>query len=241
MRVPTTTFQNTFGKYLKLAIDGEDVIVTKNGRGVAKLIHYNDPMVYVVNEEAREYYIRKRVTYEEFIEITEKSEARYELIDGELYMLASPSHSHQMMVTDILVQLFTFFAGKKCIPLTAPYDVKLHNDSPSFEDDPNIVQPDILVICDEENVDENDRYQGTPSLVVEVTSKSTRNKDIIKKLDLYMKSGVGEYWLVDAEMGIIHVYFFENREIEKMHVVKIDEPIYSLAFEGLVVNPTGIS
>jgi len=48
-------------------------------------------------------------------------------------MLASPSHSHQMMVTDILVQLYTFFAGKKYVPLPAPYDVKLHNDSPSFE------------------------------------------------------------------------------------------------------------
>ncbi len=73
MRVPTTTFQNAFGKYLKKAIDGQEIIVTKNGRGVAKLSHFDDPMIYMTKEGAGEYYIRKRVSYEEFLEIVETS------------------------------------------------------------------------------------------------------------------------------------------------------------------------
>jgi Uma2 family endonuclease len=57
--------------------------------------------------------------------------------------------------------------GKKCKPVTAPFDVTLFKD-----DNKNIVQPDIAVVCDPEKVDDHGRYYGTPSLVVEVLSES---------------------------------------------------------------------
>ncbi len=183
MRVSTTVFQNAFGKYLKASMDGDEVIVTKNGRGVAKLIKYEDPMVYIVKEGgAPGYYIRKRVTYDEYLEITEKSESRYELIDGELYLMSSPRHQHQLAVQEIFVQMHNYFKEQSCKPFISPYDVRLFNDSASFEDDPNVVQPDILVMCDEESVDDEGIYHGIPpSLVVEVLSPSTRSKDMTKK------------------------------------------------------------
>lgn len=236
MRISTTTFQNAFGKYLKMAIDGEDIIVTKNGKGVAKLMGYQDPMVYFVGESENEYYIRKRVTFEEFIEISQNSEARYELIDGEIYLLASPKHKHQVAVREILIQLYNWFQDKQCSPLTAPFDVKLSNDSPNFEDDPNVVQPDILVICDEEAIDENGNYQGVPSLVVEVLSPSTRSKDMIKKLNLYMNSGVKEYWVVDTDQLKFHVYTFKDRDIQSLNTYKFGERFGSIAFEGLFID-----
>lgn len=37
MRVSSTDMQNNFGKYLKFAEAGEEIIVTKNGKDVAKL------------------------------------------------------------------------------------------------------------------------------------------------------------------------------------------------------------
>lgn len=238
MRVSTTSFQNAFGKHLKLAIDGEDIIVTKNGKGVAKLIPYQDPMMYVMKEGASDYYIRKRVTYDEFIEITQNSEGRYELIDGELYLLASPKHKHQVAVREIFVQLYNWFQDRPCSPLTAPLDVHLSNGSSKFEDDPNIVQPDILVICDEEMIDDNDHYQGLPSLVVEVLSPSTRSKDMIKKLNLYMCSGIKEYWIVDARDGKVYIYSFLNGDIETLDAYKFGEQADSLVYEGLSVDTT---
>ena len=56
------------------------------------------------------------------------------------------------------------------------------------EDNINVVQPDIVVICDTENIDDKRKYNGVPTLVVEVLSKSTRSKDMIIKLNLYMKT-----------------------------------------------------
>lgn len=37
------------------------------------------------------------------------------------------------------------------------------------------------------------------SLVVEVLSESTRHKDMLKKLVVYMTGGVGEYWIVNPD------------------------------------------
>lgn len=73
MRISATTFQNTVGKYLKMAMNGENIIITKNGRAVGKLTGYEDPLIYVMKDGFAEYYVRRRATYEEFLEITEKS------------------------------------------------------------------------------------------------------------------------------------------------------------------------
>jgi len=236
MRVPTTKFQNAFGKYLKHVQDGEEVIVTKNGKGVAKLIKYSDPLIHLVKEGAIDYQVSKYMSYHDFLEVSESSDSRYELIDGEIYLLESPRHKHQLAVAEMIGQMYIYFRGKTCSPLTAPFDVKLYNDAECFEDDPNVVQPDLLVICDPENMDEKDAYQGIPTLVVEVLSPSTRSKDLIKKLKLYVKSNVSEYWVVDPDNKNISVYEIIDRKIERTNTYRYGEIIESFFFEDLMVS-----
>lgn len=236
MRVPTTKLQNAFGKYLKHVLEGHDVIITKNGKGVAKIIRYNDPKISVVKEQNSEYVINSYITYEEFVKITENSDSRYELINGKVYLLESPNHVHQNIIREINGQMYNYFSDKSCKNFTSPYDVKLYNDSECFEDDPNVVQPDILVVCDFENVDKNNRYQGKPKLVVEVLSKSTQSKDLVLKLNLYMLSGVEAYWIVDPLNQSVNVYCFKNRQIEEISSTKIGEDIKSFVFDNLIIK-----
>ena len=40
---------------------------------------------------------------------------------------------------------------------------------------------------------------GTPDLVVEVLSPSTRARDLQEKADRYLKCGVREYWILDPD------------------------------------------
>ena len=112
----------------------------------------------------------RRISYEAYLELTKSSDQRYELIDGVVYLLASPSFSHQVVVNEIAWHFHNYFRGKPCCSLTAPLDVRLQGYALKFEEDPNIVQPDIVVICDEDNVNEAGQYQGVPSLIVEVVS-----------------------------------------------------------------------
>ncbi|GJM82530.1 hypothetical protein HMSSN139_50260 [Paenibacillus sp. HMSSN-139] len=75
-----------------------------------------------------------------------------------------------------------------------------------------------MVICDKDRIDANGKYMGTPQLVVEVLSPSTRSKDLIKKLDLYSVCGVKEYWVVDPMKALVFVYALEDGNIADMSV-----------------------
>ncbi|MDO8686497.1 MAG: type II toxin-antitoxin system prevent-host-death family antitoxin [Clostridiales bacterium] len=234
MIISSTEAQNNFGQYLKLA-QFEDVIVTKNGKNAVVIKPYKkeEGLNSFIAERAEAYSIeQERISYEEFLRLSEESDNRYEYIDGEVYLMASPSYAHQRIIMELSVLFYNWFKGKKCIPLTSPFDVTLFKS----EENINVVQPDILVVCDVENVNARGRYTGVPTLVIEILSQYTRSKDMIRKLDLYSKSGVKEYWVVNPLNKEIYVYYYENREIEAYNVYKLGERVKSMVFEGLEIE-----
>ncbi|MCC3357833.1 type II toxin-antitoxin system Phd/YefM family antitoxin [Bacillus sp. REN16] len=236
MIVNSTELQNNFGKYLMLAAQ-EEIVITRNGTEIAKLTAVKETATEnkiqpdMVHEKAKEYsYDEKKSTYEEFLTLQQESDERYEYIDGEIYLLASPRTAHQIAITELFGLFYNFFQGTSCTPLVAPYDIELKRTPENI----NIVQPDLMMICDlEENLNENDYYKGVPSLVVEVLSKSTRSKDLIKKLDLYMSTGVGEYWIVNPDNKEVTVYQFEDLNISNSATYKNNEAVQSFIFKGL--------
>ncbi|MDO9533899.1 MAG: type II toxin-antitoxin system prevent-host-death family antitoxin [Bacillota bacterium] len=235
MRINTTDLQNAFGKYLSLA-EKEDIIITKNGKSVAKLIHYREPDHFLVHEESGRYRSTKRVSYDEYMDLVNSSDQRYELIDGEIYLLASPRFNHQVVVNEIAWHFNNYFRGKPCRSLTAPLDVRLFGFATKFEEDPNVVQPDVIVICDEDKVNEDSKYEGIPTLVVEILSPTTKGKDMVTKLNLYMKSGVSEYWIVNLESkSIIQYSFSQERDIGDLQTFGEGDTIKSTVFEGLEI------
>jgi len=78
VRIPTSKVQNNFGKYLKFAKDGLDIIVTKNGHDIAKLTGIDRPYIIAETMGAK---AEGQVTYEEFRKM-DQDDKRYELIDG---------------------------------------------------------------------------------------------------------------------------------------------------------------
>lgn len=238
MRITSTDAQNNFGKYLRMASDLEEVVITKNGRDIAKLVTCSEPLAGGpadrVAEEAVNYQFngQNRMSYADFLEMTENSDLRYELIDGEVYLLASPAYAHQIAVSAFLYGFMQWFQDKPCRVLTAPFDVTLNLSEQNI----NVVQPDIMVICDPERVNEKGRYEGVPSLVVEVLSPSTRRKDMLKKLDLYLRTGIKEYWLVDPDARQIMVYFFEEADIKEYRATGTEGRIGSMLFPGLEIE-----
>jgi Uma2 family endonuclease len=88
----------------------------------------------------------------------------------------------------------------------APFGVRLFEkagDEP--EDVDTIVEPDITVVCDPSKLDDHG-CKGVPDMVIEILSPSTRRHDRLVKLDLYQRSGVQEYWIVDPENQSVQVF-----------------------------------
>lgn len=239
--ITATELKQSLGKYLDFVEEQNDVVITKNGRKVARLTPYvtDIEQYFTIRDKALDYqYGGKKVSYEEFMVIYEKSTLRMEFINGEIYLLASPTIAHQEIQGRLYLNFSEYFKGKKCRVFLAPFDVHFHKKD--FKE-PDVMQPDLLVACDlEGNVTEKGRYMGTPTLVVEILSESTRNKDMIDKLNTYMLSGVKEYWIVDQKQESITIYSFAGCAIDRYKFYEKDAMARSFVFDGLATDPEGI-
>src|SRR5262249_1272169 len=139
---------------------------------------------------------RGKLTYEDLV-ATPADGKRYEIIDGKLYVNASPNTYHQQVSRRLQYQLYTQIelTGRGQV-INAPMDGLLGvND---------IVEPDLIVILQARRlIIKEPNIQGVPDLIVEILSPSTRNVDRGEKLRLYERSGVPEYWVVDPEAHAI--------------------------------------
>ena len=157
-----------------------------------------------VGEALRKYDKDKRFTYSDYESWDDGN--RYELIDGIAYMMSAPSTAHQSILIELSRQLANFLKGKKCRVFVAAYDVCLNGLG---DEDDTVVQPDILVVCDESKIDKK-RCNGAPDMTIEILSPSTTKRDLLTKLVKYQNAGVREYWIVDPDTEIVNVHILEN-------------------------------
>lgn len=232
--ITATEFKTNLGKYLDYVIADHEVVITKNGTKAARLTPYITEIerYFTVKENALDYqYGGKKVSYEEFMEIYEKSDLRMEYINGEIVLLASPDTFHQDISGNLHVKLRAYLKGNKCKVFYAPFDVHFHKKD--FQT-PDVMQPDLLIACDlEDTVNEKGRYMGVPALCIEILSKSTRSKDMVDKLNTYMLSGVREFWIVDPQKRTVLLYGFKDFAIDEYKAYKPGDTLASYFFEGL--------
>lgn len=233
-----TDMKNNFGQYLKQVMDDNiEVVVTKNNQNVARLVPYITDIekYFKLEDNTAEYrYDKQTVSYDEFMEIYENSNSRMEYINGEIIVMTSPNINHQALLGDLYVIFKQYFKGKKCKPFVAPFDVHFRKID---IDVPDVMQPDLIVICDMEgNINDKNKYMGTPGLVVEILSNSTRSRDMVVKLNTYLTSGVNEYWVVDPRSKNMLIYVFDDYSIDQFIPYKPGEIAVSSVFEGLKVD-----
>ena len=157
---------------------------------------------------------KKKYTAKEFFEFTKDKEERYELINGEIYMMAAPNVSHQRLLREISAILTNYLKGKPCESFFAPLDVVLFEKEKKNESDKsqNVFQPDVFVVCDPNKISDK-RINGAPDLIIEIVSPSSETHDYLRKFKVYMQYGVKEYWIVNPIKKEITVYF--NAEDEE--------------------------
>jgi Uma2 family endonuclease len=125
---------------------------------------------------------------------------RYELLAGELFVTPAPRTRHQIIVTRLTDAMSPYVRRKKLgLVLAAPVDVTLEQEGR--------VQPDVLFITRERlDIVTKEGVLGPPDLVVEILSESSSSADRKDKRDLYKRSGVKEYWIVDPEQDSMLLY-----------------------------------
>jgi Uma2 family endonuclease len=174
-----------------------------------------------------------KFSYEDYKNLPESETARYELLEGEIVMVPSPSFEHQ----DISFGL-SFALGKYVLEnslgkvVDAPLDVVLEEPGKY-----SVVQPDIIFISKEraKKIIRRGEIRGAPDLVIEILSAATAKRDRTTKKTLYARHSVTEYWLVDPTVKTIEVLKLTERGYRRVGIYTKKETLRSALLLGLEV------
>jgi len=147
----------------------------------------------------------RRYTYADYLKW--EGPERFQLINGEVFQMASPSVAHQALQVELLTEFNTWLRGKQCRVFGSPLDVRLFPRKDRL--DTTVVQPDLLVVCDKNKLAKGS-VEGAPDLVIEIVSPSNTHSELFLKFNYYLKAGVREYWVIDPDMKKVVVHIYEN-------------------------------
>jgi Uma2 family endonuclease len=167
-----------------------------------------------------------KFTYKDYKNLPESETKRYELLEGELVMVPSPTTYHQRISWNLERILGDFVAKHDLgVIYDAPLDVVFSQE--------DVAQPDILFISNAHSqiiTDEN--IQGAPDLIIEILSPATGERDRTYKRTLYARHGVREYWIVDPADKSIEVTTLSERGFKTVQVYKMGQTLRSPLLKG---------
>lgn len=171
----------------------------------------------------------RRFSYNDYLQWPE--DKRWELVDGRPYAMSGATPFHQTICLQLSAALLAAFRGKPCQVFTAPLDVKLSDN--------DVVQPDILVVCDPLQIKAT-HVEGPPTLVVEVLSPSSLRHDRVRKFRLYAQAQVPEYWIVSPMPAMVEVHQWDNQGYRTHGVFTEQDTLTSAAFPHLQLDLSGL-
>lgn len=168
--------------------------------------------------------IKPKVSFDEYMEIADE-DIKVELVGGDLIMHSPASFKHERIFG------FLFFLMKGYVSSKGLGEVLGSRFSVRLTDE-YVFEPDILFVSKEKpNLIKNMYLDGSPDLVVEILSETTKKYDLGVKLEKYFEFGVKEYWVIEPDEQWFRLYTKKSDFIEmKKGKVKSD------VVEGFWIN-----
>nr|WP_315138330.1 Uma2 family endonuclease [uncultured Capnocytophaga sp.] len=161
-------------------------------------------------------------------------EERVELLKGKLFKMSAPSPAHQVVQSNLNIELGLYFRNQKCQIYPAPFDVRLPAKGETGDAIHTVVQPDLCVVCDRTKIDSRGCI-GAPDLVIEIISPGNSKKELKQKFKLYEEAGVREYWVIHPSEEYVIVNVLENNHYKTLSPI-VDDEVHSVIFPTLKVH-----
>jgi Uma2 family endonuclease len=155
-----------------------------------------------------------RLTFAEYLNYTDGSDRRYELVNGELIPMSLGTGQHGAIIKSIERSLETEIASQKLDWVVLPGLVGIRSPRGGKWDTCRI--PDLVVIPAEQWRTLATREavieftEAPPILVVEVVSESTKNTDYRAKRSEYSILDIAEYWIIDPLLNKLTVFRLDD-------------------------------
>ena len=171
-----------------------------------------------------------RMSLDEFLALGETDE-RLELFDGVLYVMSTPTKDHQFLMFSIRL-FFENHLDEFDIP---PYEV--HHDITTIlsEELQRAVEPDIVVIlAGRDDIGGIRHVEGVPDIVIEILS-TDRNRDLVRKRQLYAEASVQEYWMFDPVNDTVLPLELRGTEYIERPTLTADDTLTTPLLPGLEI------
>ena len=146
---------------------------------------------------------REFVTVERYFDIAEESEFKVEYIDGEVFEMPVVKSKHLLIERNVSRFMHTQLD---------PDIFAVHSGSATIRPDSSAyLHPDLSVVRGIELFADNDIDLLNPVLVAEVLSRSTRGRDIRRKLPRYL-----------AMPSLEHILYIEQDRVFVTHHARVD-------------------
>jgi Uma2 family endonuclease len=154
---------------------------------------------------------------------------QYELYDGEVHVVPSPTNRHQVVLHNVFALLLQYEQRSGGRLLTAPSDVVFSEY--------NVIQPDLLYFTKARRhlVPMDAPTQAAPDLTVEIISPGTSAHDYGRKQALCARFGVRESWIVDSFGETIEIFVLEGPVYRRAQSSGIADVAVSPTLGGLRV------
>jgi len=160
--------------------------------------------------------VRQRMSLEDFLGLPEDVHAEY--LDGVAIVSPPPDIPHQAIAARLIVLFATSLPGLVPVGEAGLLTVR---------DGHRI--PDVMLLPAEE---ESVWAEQRPVLVVEITSRSTRTEDTLRKPGEYAQAGVGQYWLLDRDHRSLTVIEHVDGVPAVILELDDDQPVGQLSVGG---------
>ena len=171
-----------------------------------------------------------RMSLDEFLALGETDE-RLELIDGVLYIMPTGTKDHQFLMFWIRYYLEAYLNGFEVPP------AEVHHDLTTIlsEELQRAVEPDIVVIlAGRSDIGGIRHVEGVPDIVVEILS-SDRNRDLIRKRQIYAEAGVREYWICDPRSDTVTALELRADEYDERGILGVGDTLTTPLLPGLTI------
>ena len=172
--------------------------------------------------------LKEHYTYADYLKWDD--DVYYELIDGVPDPLPTPLRDHQILLGGLFHQFADFLDDKHQDVFGLLSAVRLN--ASGLDDD--VFLPDLFVISDRSKYDENS-YNGSPDLIIEILGNNTAHKDRYIKYHKYLKAKVLEYWIVDPYVRSVETFILNDNKY-KFHIYDAEEKVAVSVIDGLIID-----
>lgn len=137
--------------------------------------------------------ILKHISPKEYLDMEVSAEEKHEYFDGEVVAMAGARENHIAITANLTGELHSYLKSNPC--RVFPNELRVATPSST-----SYMYPDVAIVCGKmEKKDGEFDTCTNPSVIIEVMSESTRNRDMGYKFFYYQQiPSLKEYILVDS-------------------------------------------